>query len=127
MLHVSEIAWNKTENVEDVLTVGQEVDVKLLEIDQKTGKMRLSMRALTPKPEGYTEPRPRSNGGNRGNGNGSRNGGGSERRNGGSERRSNGGSNERRNGGDRRNSFRKNNEVSEDRFEGSHNNSEEYF
>ena len=142
LLHVSEIAWNKTENVEDVLTVGQEVDVKLLEIDQKTGKMRLSMRALTPKPEGYTEPRPRSNGGNRGNGNGSRNGGGSERRNGGSERRSNGGSNERRNGGDhrnnggsnerrnggdRRNSFRKNNEASEDRFESSHNNSEEYF
>ena len=142
LLHVSEIAWNKTENVEDVLTVGQEVDVKLLEIDQKTGKMRLSMRALTPKPEGYTEPRPRSNGVNRGNGNGSRNGSGSERRNGGSERRSNGGSNERRkggdhrnnggsnerrNGGDRRNSFRKNNEASEDRFEGSHNNSEEYF
>ena len=57
LLHVSEIAWNKTEKVEDVLKVGDEVDVKLLEIDAKTGKMRLSMRALTEKPEGYVEPK----------------------------------------------------------------------
>ncbi len=44
-----------------MLKVGDEVDVKLLEIDPKTGKMRLSMRALTDKPEGYVEPerRPR--------------------------------------------------------------------
>ncbi len=55
LLHVSEIAWNKTEKVEDVLKVGDEVDVKLLEIDPKTNKMRLSMRALTEKPEGYVE------------------------------------------------------------------------
>ena len=61
LLHVSEIAWTKTEKVEDVLSVGQEVDVKLLEVDAKTGKLRLSMRALTEKPEGYREPerRPR--------------------------------------------------------------------
>ena len=65
LLHVSEIAWTKTEKVEDVLTVGQEVDVKLLEIDAKTGKMRLSMRALTPKPEGYVEPKPRGDRGPR--------------------------------------------------------------
>ncbi len=57
LLHVSEIAWTKTEKVEDVLKVGDEVDVKLLEIDAKTGKMRLSMRALTEKPEGYVEPK----------------------------------------------------------------------
>ena len=62
LLHVSEIAWNKTEKVEDVLAVGDEVDVKLLEYDPKAGKMRLSMRALTEKPEGYVEPRPRNNG-----------------------------------------------------------------
>ena len=62
LLHVSEIAWTKTEKVEDVLKVGQEVDVKLLEIDAKTGKMRLSMRALTEKPEGYVEPKPRDRG-----------------------------------------------------------------
>ena len=56
LLHVSEIAWEKTDKVEDVLKVGDEVDVKLLEIDAKTGKMRLSMRALVPQPEGYVAP-----------------------------------------------------------------------
>ena len=68
LLHISEIAWNKTEKVEDVLAVGDEVDVKLLEIDAKTGKMRLSMRALTEKPEGYVEPKraPRPERGDRG-------------------------------------------------------------
>ena len=68
LLHVSEIAWTKTDKVEDVLAVGDEVDVKLLEIDAKTGKMRLSMRALTEKPEGYVEPK----GGRGGNGGGER-------------------------------------------------------
>ena len=62
LLHVSEIAWTKTENVADVLKVGDEVDVKLLEIDAKTGKMRLSMRALQEKPEGYVEPAKRERG-----------------------------------------------------------------
>lgn len=70
LLHVSEIAWNKTEHVEDVLKVGDEVDVKLLELDEKNGKMRLSMRALTEKPEGYVEPerRPRPSSAPRGEG-----------------------------------------------------------
>ena len=62
LLHVSEIAWEKTENVADVLKVGDEVDVKLLEIDEKSGKMRLSMRALQDKPEGYVEPERRPRG-----------------------------------------------------------------
>ena len=66
LLHVSEIAWEKTENVTDVLSEGQEVDVKLLEIDEKTGKMRLSMRALTEKPEGYVEPERKPRGEGRG-------------------------------------------------------------
>jgi polyribonucleotide nucleotidyltransferase len=56
LLHISEIDWNKTEKVEDVLNIGDEVDVKLLEIDAKTGKMRLSRKALIEKPEGYVEP-----------------------------------------------------------------------
>ena len=56
LLHVSEIDWKKTEKVEDVLHVGDEVDVKLLEIDEKNGKMRLSRKALIEKPEGYVEP-----------------------------------------------------------------------
>ena len=61
LLHISEIDWKKTEKVEDVLNIGDEVDVKLLEIDSKTGKMRLSRKALIEKPEGYVEPerRPR--------------------------------------------------------------------
>ena len=66
LLHVSEIDWKKTEKVEDVLHVGDEVDVKLLEIDEKTGKMRLSRKALLEKPEGYVEPERRPRGGDRG-------------------------------------------------------------
>ncbi len=97
LLHVSEIAWNKTEKVEDVLSVGQEIDVKLLEIDAKTGKMRLSMRALTEKPEGYVEPKP---------GRGPRREGGNERgeRHDRGERRERGERHERRDGdrGERR-------------------------
>ena len=108
LLHVSEIAWNKTEKVEDVLSVGQEIDVKLLEIDQKTGKMRLSMRALTEKPEGYVENerRPRGNGGERRGGNGGGNGRNGGNRNGGERRGGNGG--EHRNGGAPRNGERRN-------------------
>ena len=80
LLHVSEIAWTKTEKVEDVLKVGDEIDVKLLEIDSKTGKMRLSMRALTEKPEGYVEPKPRQGGDRRGgNDRGDRRNGGDHR------------------------------------------------
>ncbi|MCD8313576.1 MAG: polyribonucleotide nucleotidyltransferase [Bacteroidales bacterium] len=55
LLHISELDWGKTDRVEDILNVGDEVDVKLLEIDPKTGKMRLSRRALIEKPEGYVE------------------------------------------------------------------------
>ena len=66
LLHVSEIAWTKTEKVEDVLKVGDEVDVKLLEYDDKSGKMRLSMRDLTEKPEGNVEPKGRPERGDRG-------------------------------------------------------------
>ena len=64
LLHIPELDWKKTEKVEDVLAVGDEVDVKLLEIDAKTGKMRLSRRALMEKPEGYVEPerKPRPSG-----------------------------------------------------------------
>ena len=68
LLHISEIDWGKTDKVEDVLNVGDEVDVKLLEIDPKTGKMRLSRKALIEKPEDYVEPvrRPRPAAGDKG-------------------------------------------------------------
>jgi polyribonucleotide nucleotidyltransferase len=51
LLHISEIDWKKTEKVEDVLKEGQEVEVKLIEIDSKTGKLKLSRKALLPRPE----------------------------------------------------------------------------
>jgi polyribonucleotide nucleotidyltransferase len=65
LLHISELDWKKVEKVEDVLNIGDTVEVKLLEVDQKSGKMRLSRKALLEKPEGYVEPvrRPRPEGG----------------------------------------------------------------
>lgn len=55
LLHISEIDWKRIANVEDVMNVGDEVDVKLLEVDGKTGKLKLSRKQLLPKPEGYQE------------------------------------------------------------------------
>lgn len=56
LLHISEISWDRLDNMEaSGLKEGDEVEVKLIEIDKKTGKYRLSMRALLPKPEGYVE------------------------------------------------------------------------
>ncbi len=78
LLHISELDYKKVDKVEDVLQVGDEVDVKLLEIDQKTGKMRLSRRALLPAPEGWVEHerKPRLNGASNGSGRGGRDRGG---------------------------------------------------
>ncbi|MDE5566978.1 MAG: polyribonucleotide nucleotidyltransferase [Muribaculaceae bacterium] len=57
LLHISEISWERLDNMEaSGLKEGDEVEVKLIEIDKKTGKFRLSMRALLPKPEGWVEP-----------------------------------------------------------------------
>ena len=69
LLHISELDYTKVEKVEDILKVGDEVDVKLLEIDGKSGKMRLSRRALMEKPEGWVEPvrKPRPEGERRNN------------------------------------------------------------
>ncbi|MDE6032591.1 MAG: polyribonucleotide nucleotidyltransferase [Muribaculaceae bacterium] len=59
LLHISEISWDRLPDMEaSGLKEGDEVTVKLIEIDKKTGKYRLSMRALQPKPEGWVE-RPR--------------------------------------------------------------------
>ena len=73
LLHISEISWDRIENMESTgIKEGDILTVKLVEIDKKTGKFRLSMRALQEKPEGYVEraPRgdrgPRREGGNRG-------------------------------------------------------------
>jgi polyribonucleotide nucleotidyltransferase len=52
LLHVSEIAYKRIENIADVLKEGDEIKVKLIAIDDK-GKFKLSHRALLPKPEGW--------------------------------------------------------------------------
>jgi len=51
LLHVSEIDWQRIENVADVLKEGQEIDVKLLSVDSRSGKFKLSAKALKPRPE----------------------------------------------------------------------------
>ena len=85
LLHISEIAWERLPDMEaSGLKEGDEVDVKLIEIDKKTGKYRLSMRALKEKPEGWVEPQrrergPRREGGERREGRGPRREGGERR------------------------------------------------
>ena len=90
LLHISEISWDRVESMEQTgMKEGDEVTVKLIEIDKKTGKFRLSMKALQPKPDGYVEraPRPRRDNNERGGGNGNnRNGGGNQRHGGGNFR-----------------------------------------
>lgn len=92
LLHISEISWDRIDSMENSgLKEGDEVEVKLIEIDKKTGKFRLSAKALLPKPEGYVErpERPRNN--NVG------------------DRRGGNGEHQRNNGGPRRDNNRRNN------------------
>ena len=94
LLHISEISWDRIDSMETSgLKEGDEIEVKLIEVDKKTGKFRLSAKALLPKPEGYVErerpERPRNN-----------NGG---------ERRGGNGGHQRNNGGPRRDNNRRNN------------------
>ncbi len=51
LLHISEINWDRVEKVEDVLKEGQEIEVKLIEVDAKTGKLKLSRKVLLEKPK----------------------------------------------------------------------------
>ena len=51
LLHISEIKWERVESMDGVLEEGEEIKVKLIEIDRRTGKFRLSRKALIPKPE----------------------------------------------------------------------------
>lgn len=71
LLHISEISWDRLPDMEaSGIKEGDTLTVKLIEVDKKSGKFRLSMRALQPKPEGYVEPQrgprgPRREGGDR--------------------------------------------------------------
>ena len=78
LLHISEIDWKRFETMEETgLKEGDPIQVKLIGIDEKSGKYRLSRRALFPKPESYEEkkPAPRGNGGNNHGNGGNRNNG----------------------------------------------------
>ena len=56
LLHISEIDWKRLETVEEAgLKEGDKIQVKLIDIDEKTGKFKLSRRVLLEKPEGYVE------------------------------------------------------------------------
>jgi polyribonucleotide nucleotidyltransferase len=67
LLHISEISWKRINNVEDEIKVGDEIEVKLLDVDQKSGNLKLSRRALLPKPpqEEMEKREPRENRDNR--------------------------------------------------------------
>lgn len=66
LLHVSEMDWNRVEAAEDFIKEGEEIEVKLIGVDEKTGKLKLSRKVLVPKPEGYVERPPRADRGDRG-------------------------------------------------------------
>jgi polyribonucleotide nucleotidyltransferase len=57
LLHISEVSWKRLDSLEGVLNEGDKVKVKLTGTDPKTGKFKLSRKALLPKPEGMTEER----------------------------------------------------------------------
>jgi polyribonucleotide nucleotidyltransferase len=61
LLHVSELAWERTENVSDVVNMGDIFDVKYFGQDPRTRKEKVSRKAILPKPEGYVARPPRDN------------------------------------------------------------------
>ena len=69
-MHISEYDWKRTDTLENLLHEGDIIQVKIIAIDEKTGKLKLSRKALLPKPEGYVEEKPargpRREGGDRG-------------------------------------------------------------
>ena len=67
LLHVSELAWERTDNVTDVVNLGDVIDVKYFGIDPRTKKEKVSRKALLPKPEGYVARPPRDHKGGRDN------------------------------------------------------------
>ena len=61
LLHISEIMWKRLENMDNIFQEGDKVKVKLIGVDPKTGKFKLSRKALLPKPEQSSAPQHRSN------------------------------------------------------------------
>ncbi|UPA22342.1 polyribonucleotide nucleotidyltransferase [Candidatus Peribacteria bacterium] len=77
MIHISELAWGRTEKVEDVVKVGDVIQAKCVEFDAQEGKTRMSLKQMTAPPEGYVAPvrRPPMSGGRPGGFGGGRPGG----------------------------------------------------
>ncbi|MCM4168607.1 Polyribonucleotide nucleotidyltransferase [Arenibacter antarcticus] len=69
LLHVSELAWERTENVSDVVNMGDVFDVKYFGVDPRTRKEKVSRKAILPKPEGFVERPPREDRGRNDRGN----------------------------------------------------------
>lgn len=59
LLHISEISYDRLPSMDGVLNVGDDIDIKIVGVDEKTGKFRLSHKVLLPVPEGYEERAPR--------------------------------------------------------------------
>ena len=57
LLHVSELAWERTENVSDVVNMGDQLEVKYFGIDSRTRKEKVSRKALLPRPERKERPK----------------------------------------------------------------------
>jgi polyribonucleotide nucleotidyltransferase len=74
LLHVSELAWERTDKVSDVVNMGDVFDVKYFGVDPRTRKEKVSRKAILPKPEGFVErpPRERNDRGGRDNRGGNR-------------------------------------------------------
>ena len=74
LCHISDFAWERVMRTEDVMNLGDEIEVQVTNIDGE-GRVRLSRKALLPKPEGYVEPPPREDRGGGGGGRGGDRGG----------------------------------------------------
>ncbi|MFM9027762.1 MAG: polyribonucleotide nucleotidyltransferase [Bacteroidota bacterium] len=59
LLHISEISWDRLDTMQGVFKEGEKIQVKLIDVDKKTGKFRLSRKVLLPKPDNYVEKGPK--------------------------------------------------------------------
>ena len=78
LVHISHLSWDHVKKTEDVVKVGDKIQVKCIEVDDE-GKIRLSVKELLPKPANYVAPEPRDRGGDRGGGRPRPGGGGGDR------------------------------------------------
>ncbi len=88
LMHISEYDWKRTDTLEGILHEGDTLQVKIIAVDEKNGKLKLSRKALLPKPEGVEDERPARGPRREGDRGPRREGGDHARREGGDRRRS---------------------------------------